>query len=177
MYRKCATEISARHQKQAEEALLSLMGRRAYDSITVTDICREADISRRVFYHLFTGKTDALHALIDHRILSLEGFEPHTPETLRHFRFWKTQNDLLDVLSANGLLSLLVERMVQCVLTEDFDIRYLLRSFGDSGEDVILFTVSGLMGLTIHWHRQGFRKTPEQMAALVELLLGGSSRQ
>ena len=84
MYRKCATEVSVRNQHSVTAGLLELMQKIPYEDITVTQICQSAGVTRRTFYHLFSNKTDALHALIDQTILGAEGYRPDiADETLR----------------------------------------------------------------------------------------------
>ena len=51
MYRKCVTELSAQHQQTVTECLLGLMQKQSYECITVSELCRTANISRRIFYH------------------------------------------------------------------------------------------------------------------------------
>lgn len=173
MYRKCTTGISAQHQKQVELALLELMQKAPYESITVTQLCQSAGISRRVFYHLFNNKTDALHAMLDHIILSAESYRPEIPDqALRFFLYWKEQHALLDALYENQLTSLFLERMVWIVMNEDYDVRrWLRRDRSNSGKEILVFFLSGLMGMTYNWYLSGYRKSPEEMAALLTQLL------
>ena len=173
MYRKCATEISALHQKQVEEALLELMQKMPLGEITVTQLCQTAGVPRRIFYHLFSNKTGALHALIDHRILALEGCYPEiSDDALRYFLYWKDQKGLLDALWSNNLMGLLLERMVTIVLDEDYDLQYWLRKNGWSREkDVLIFQLSGIMGLTCSWYYSGYAQSPQEMAALVNRIM------
>lgn len=171
MYRKCATEISAMHQRQVAESLLALMQKMPYEDITVTQLCQTAGITRRIFYHLFSNKTGALHALIDHMILDLESYSIQSPnETLRFFQYWKDQKALLDVLQDNGLSGLLLERMIGLVLAEDFGVQHWLQRYGMSehSQEIIVFGLSGLMGLVYSWYYGGYRQSPEEMAALLE---------
>lgn len=173
MYRKCATEISVRHQKQVADALLTLMEKMPYEDITVTQLCRSAGVTRRIFYHLFNNKTDALWAMIDHTLLEVNSFRPEIPDdTLRFFLYWQGNRQLLDVLQKNGLSGTLLERMIVCVLNEEYDLRHWLKSRGWHEEkDVIIFFLSGIMGLVFRWYFSGFRETPEEMAALMKKIL------
>lgn len=171
MYRKCATEKSALHQKQVTESLLELMQKIPYEDITVTQLCQAAGVTRRVFYHLFSNKTGALYALVDGRILNIESYGREIPnETLRFFCYWKEQKAFLDVLGENGLSGLLLERMISIVLAEDYDMRYWLRRKGWSeySQEIVVFGLSGLIGLVYSWYYSGFRKEPEEMAALMD---------
>lgn len=171
MYRQCATEISALHQRQVTESLLALMQKMPYEDITVTQLCQTAGVTRRVFYHLFSNKTGALHALVDHKILDIESYGRDIPnDALRFFRYWKEQKAFLDALSESGMSGLLLERMIDSVLTEDYDVRYWLQKHGWAGnsKEVIIYGLSGLMGLVYSWYYSGYQKEPEEMAALLE---------
>lgn len=173
MYRKCVTEVSVRHQKQVEDALLALMEKTPYEDITVTALCQAAGVTRRVFYHLFNNKSDALCALIDHIILSSVSHAPHVrDEVLRFLLYWMEQQSLLDALRENQLTGLLLERMIACILSEDYDVRHWLKANGwEQQRDVIIFHLSGTMGLIYRWYFAGFRETPEEMAALLKKIL------
>lgn len=173
MYRKCVTEISVQHQKQVEDALLEQMQKTPYEDISVTALCQAAKISRRVFYHLFSSKTDALYALIDHSILAAEGYRTDIPDqALRFFQYWKEHKSLLAVLTENGLTNLLLERMVSIIVSEDYDIRHWLRTDDTKyGEEILVYNLCGAMGITYNWHYSGYKKTPEEMAALLLQLM------
>lgn len=174
MYRKCATEISAQHQKQVTEALLLLMQKMPFEDITVTQLCQAAGVTRRVFYHLFSNKLGALHALVDHRILDIESYGREIAnDTLRFFRYWKDQKAFLDALAENGVSGLLLERMIQSVLAEDYDLLYWLRKKGwnEYSQEVIIFLLSGLMGLVYSWYYSGYQKSPEEMADLLDQMI------
>lgn len=173
MYRKCVTEVSVLHQKQVEEALLELMGKMPYEDISVTALCQTAGITRRVFYHLFNNKTDALHAMIDHTLLKAESWGPEIREpALRFFLYWKEHRQLLDVLQTNQLSGLLLERMIESVMREDYDLRYWLKLNGWERErDIVVFHLSGVMGLVYRWYFSNFRESPEEMAQLLNKIM------
>lgn len=173
MYRKCATEISARNQKKVTAGLLELMQKVPYEEITVTQLCQTAGVTRRVFYHLFPNKTDALHAVIDNAILGTESYRPEiSDEILRFCLYWREQRPLLDALRRNNLSNLLLERMVGNIIHEDYDVRYWLKDYDrDTGMDIIIYNLCGIMGLTYSWYATGYRKTPEEMAQRIRQLV------
>lgn len=173
MYRKCTTEVSVQHQKQITDSLLELMQKTPYEEITVTALCEASGVTRRVFYHLFNNKTDALYALIDHTILGMESYRPDlSREPLRAFLYWKDQKKLLDALRENQLNGLLMERMIECVMNEGFDVRYWLKRRGwENEKDIVIFYLTGFMGLTYRWYYSGFREAPEEMAVRLEKLM------
>ena len=173
MYRKCTTEVSAQHQKQITESLLELMQKLPFEEITVTQLCEASGVSRRVFYHLFTNKTGALYALVDHTILGMESYRPDiSRQALRPFLYWKEQKKFLDALWANHMNGLLLERLIASVMDEGYDVRYWLKAGGWTNEtDTLVFCLTGFMGLTYRWYCSGFRESPEEMAALLEKLM------
>ena len=173
MYQKCATEQSARNQRALENAFLSLLGKKNFEQITVTQICEEAGISRRIFYHLFGSKQDALYGLIDHRILDIESFRTDISNmALRFFLHWKEQKPLLDAMRAHNLWSILLERMIISILQEDYDVWHWLRvDDPENREDTLVFNISGIMALVFRWHDTGFQKSPEEMVALLAELM------
>ena len=173
MYRNCVTEISVQHQKQVEEALLELMQKLPYEDITVTQLCQTANLSRRVFYHLFNSKAGALHALLDHTILNMESWRPEIrDDALRFFLYWKSQVSLLDALRDNQMTGLLLERMLESVMNESYDLRSWLKRNGWSREkDIIIFHLSGIMGLVFRWYYSGFQESPEEMATLIRKIM------
>ena len=173
MYRKCVTEISVLHQKQVAESLLELMGRMPYADITVTQLCQTAGITRRVFYHLFDSKTDALYALVDHTILGAVSCHADVSDpTVRFFLYWKDQRPLFDALHRNQMANLLWERMIETALREDYDLRYWLKDYDwNTGTDILIFNISGIMGLTYSWYYSVYQKDPEEMARLLVQLV------
>lgn len=173
MYRKCATEISAQHQKQITDALLQLLQKIPFEEITVTQLCQAAGVSRRIFYHLFSSKTGALHALVDQRLLAMGEPVPGVQDVvLAFFLYWKDQGAFLDAMCANGFVGLLPERMIENMLREEYDLIYWLRQRGWSRErEVLIFSISGSMGLVYDWYHTGFEKSPEEMAQLLRKLI------
>ena len=177
MYRKCSTEISVQNQRKVTAGLLELMRETPYEDITVSSLCQCAGITRRIFYHLFSNKTDALYALIDNVILGIEGYRLDVrDETLRFFLYWREQEVFFDALYRNGLSNLLLERMITSVLDEAYDVRYWLKAYDpDTATDIIIFNLCGIMGLTYGWYRSGYQKTPEEMARRINHLVTSGS--
>ena len=173
MYRKCATEHSVRKQRMLENTLLELMLKMPYEDISVTRICQEAEVSRRIFYHLFGSKQGALLGLIDHRIMDLEGFRTELPDqALRFFLFWRSQSKLLDALRKNHLEAVLMERMMGNLLQEGYDVwRWLQAEDPENRQEILVFNLCGIMGLVFKWHASGYQKEAEQMAVLIAELM------
>ena len=168
------TQPALKRRAQLEAALLALMRTRGYAQITVTDICREADIPRRTFYHYFDSKEAVLRAVVESMLnecfleVMLEfdrGYEVMKESLVRNFRYWQGEaREKLDLLLDNGLSG----EMMQCALRwlESEHLGLPHRS-GVSDKELELITMVGTSGfftLLMYWRRNNYRETPEEMA-------------
>ncbi len=64
MERNRVNKVAMRTQKAISDAFLELIRERAYEDISVTDLCRRADVVRKTFYNNFRSKDDVVHYLI-----------------------------------------------------------------------------------------------------------------
>ena len=175
MYKYCATEESARRQRQLETCLLELMTTESYAQITISHICDRAGISRKSFYRYFSSKEGCLYALLDHAIFDgasyyLPGLtENQSTMTIyeRFFCYWKEKAPLLDALEKNTMGLLLAERMLAYIVSEEQELRHIFREPADESAERSVFYISGIMGLILTWHKSGFSKSSAQMAAIL----------
>ena len=175
MYKHCATEESARRQRQLEACLLSLMETDNYAHITISHICDRAGISRKSFYRYFSSKEGCLYALLDHAIFDGAAYylpdqpDYHSARLIyeRFFIYWKEKALLLDALEKNAMGLLLAERMLAYTIQEEQEFRYLFRTQRDESSERSIFYISGIIGLVLSWHKSGFSKSPAQMAMIL----------
>lgn len=180
MYKQCQTESSARRQRQLEQGLLSVMQRKRFEEISVSDLCEEIGVPRKSFYRYFSGKDGALFALIDHALMDYDIYNMHdtqkqqdTPIVYmeRVFHYWIQHRDLLDALQKSGLSGVLIQRAVEFTNELDTIPRFLqikerrLREYGT------MFMVCGLMTMIVQWHHDNFFNSAEEMARLAMELL------
>ena len=176
MYTLCTTEKTAQQQKQFEQAFLQMLLESHYDDITISDLCRRAGLTRKMFYRLFTKKADVLYSLIDHALLDGNNFEPDPSvgpgELHRFFAYWKSQEDLLDALVKHQNGSLLTDRAVRFALNEDTT---LVHAFGaDEGRfgfETVVFYLTGIFSLVLTWHSQGYNHSIDDMSQLMKDIL------
>ena len=179
MYKHCATEESARRQRQLESCLLELMLVGNYSQITISHICDLAGISRKSFYRYFSSKEGCLCALMDHAIFDGASYylPGHTDDRsvqinyTRFFQYWKEQHRLLDALSQNNLSMALVERMLVYISQEEREFQILYRDRKDDAHERSLFYIGGIMSLVLDWHRSGYRKSIAQMSHILSDLI------
>ena len=63
MYTMCTTEKTAQQQQVFEQTFVKMMLECHYDEITISDLCRRAGLSRKIFYRLFEKKAEAVYSL------------------------------------------------------------------------------------------------------------------
>lgn len=172
MYKLCSTEKSARNQQLMETAFLKLALQQNYDDITISDICREAGLSRKVFYRLFENKNDVLYALIDHTLGAFEAYRPGDDSLHRFFSYWKEQKLLLDALDRNQCNTLLMDRVVRFVLS------FNASSLWDMSPALVvcdrnaqIFYIAGIFGMMLDWHVRGYDSSVEEMSEILLSLL------
>ena len=88
-----------------------------------------------------------------------------------YFLFWFENRILLDALHRSSLSGILVERANNFALQEG----HLPRQFKSLRPDIqglaMAFSVCGLMSMILHWHRDGFLITPDEMTKLAQDIL------
>ena len=176
MYTLCITEKTAEQQKIFEQTFLQILLESNYDDITVSDLCRRAGLSRKIFYRLFEKKADILYSMIDRALMEVDYYIPDDSvgpgELHRFFAFWLHKKDLLDALLKHQNSSLLTDRAIRFAMREEGS---QVRSFGAEAEkgsyEAIVFYLSGIFSVLLVWHAQGYDKSIDEIATLMKDLL------
>lgn len=179
MYRSCTTQKTADQQRALSETLLRLCQHQPYGSVTVCHLCEAAGFSRKVFYRLFDGKEDVLVFLIDRALTGyiplpcISQWEGHSAKGLASFcAYWRGQKPLLDFLSRESRMPLLIERSLEQILAADADtLKWLGADASPCREEILVYYLSGLMGLLIRWYQIGFARSDAELSALLYALL------
>jgi len=176
MYTMCVTEKTAEQQHIFEQTFLQMMLELHYDEITISDLCRRAGLSRKIFYRLYEKKADVLCSMIDRAMIECDFYTPEESvgpgELHRFFAFWQTQKDLLDALLKHQNSSLLTDRAIRFAMRETSSP---VRTFGSDevkgSYESIVFYLSGMFSLLLVWHAQGFSHSIDEMSAIVADIL------
>ena len=172
MAKNCVTEKTARRQEWIENGLLELMAKTKFDQITVSELCRHLNLSRRSFYRYFRDLEDVLESALDHvfQRMAMPSNLPDLEELRRNYEFWLENRAVLDALSHSGMMEKLYEyiyrytdarALVDVLLPQD---QQLLR-------EISMFATAGSVALAISWYQDGFRRTPEEMARIARRML------
>ncbi len=173
MYLNCTTEKTVNQQKQFEDALLEIMKTKEMDKISVVEICERAGITRRIFYRLFETKYDCLMAAIDHKILALESYvtENGSVDFKRLLENVREKDSFFNVIEKSRQAGLFMERIFDYSLREHESARKFINLFGEAGKDVIFYHISGFVGLLFYWSSTGYKRSIDEMAALLDALV------
>ena len=52
--------LAQKSRKRIVDSLICLLGKKSYESITVSELCRKAQVDRRTFYRNFKNKEDVM---------------------------------------------------------------------------------------------------------------------
>ena len=176
MYTLCSTEKTTQQQYLFEQTFLQMLLEYHYDEITISDLCRRAGLSRKIFYRLFQKKSDVLYSLIDRTLMESDSYVPDESvgpgELHRFLAFWQYKKDLLDALQMHQNSSLLTDRAIRLAIREKGSP---VRTFGaddiKGSYESIVFYMSGMFSLLLVWHAQGFTSSIDEMSKVMMDLL------
>ena len=168
------TEYTSQKKELLENSLLNLMIQMSYPDISVTDICKEANVPRRTFYHYFGSKEDALESMIESLIrqfllhVNIDTYlrNGHIEQGfVEILRFWTGDNrKKLDVLLKNGLESRLITFASRW--SREMHIGYIQNSElpPKMVEIALLIGATDFFTLLFYWSRNEYQESLEEMA-------------
>ena len=166
MYHKQANKTATQSQHMIADALFTLMKRKPFQQITVTEICEEAAIGRKTFYRNFELKEDVVDFWLDLRCAEYErdylSF-PLEEKLYYHCLFLKKHTEELITLYHNGLHSL-IEHKFSVFLPDTMPIW---------SEDPVeqeyrsQYIIAGIEAIVRVWVTRGFRESVEEIVTIV----------
>lgn len=158
-------------------SLLQLMQTKNFQEITITELTKAADLSRKTFYRLFESKEDVLCAYIQ-KIWHDYVYELYTKyshsfaETLLWYLNLCYQNrDFLLLLYKNNLFALLHQEFnnlfKEAYLVKKAD--YPLAKEQDGLRYVLSYVIGGTLNILWQWAADGMNKKPDDIYHLVML--------
>lgn len=121
----CGSNKTARSsQQQLSEAMFRLLGSKPFSAISVSELCREAAVSRQTFYSLFESKENVVtYTLMEHYCYIPETDDGSTCGNLRQMcanygEYVRSNAQMLRVLVENDIIYLLYDglydSLIQC---------------------------------------------------------------
>lgn len=169
------------HQKQREqsyrmieEGLFQLMEEKPYARITVSEITKRADVSRRTFYRLYREKDEVLHHYLEGlcreyrtKLPVLEKYDIRQI-AWEYFSFWYQYRDFLLLMHRCGLDEMLYYE-ISCASREVVEARIGNQRYKNSSEMEYFadYSTGGFTLLLQRWVAKGMKEKPKQYARLV----------
>lgn len=162
-----------RTKKNISLALYALLLRKPYDEISVSDICKKANVSRVSFYHYYDKKDDIIVQFSDERFA--EFFDDFTK--LEALTFEDLILEIFRYLKKNSRqLAILRYAHKENILLEQFHSygRYIFSNtkttnlLGNKDNTFLIpFLVGGLFQVIMRWLDEGMVSSPEEVAQAV----------
>ncbi len=177
MVRNHTNKVAARTQKAVSDAFLALIRERAYEEISVTDICRRADIVRKTFYNNFRSKDDVVHYLINDIFCEMESRVDFRHTSVRKillfaFRFIMDNREALLLFYHRGLLRFAHKSIAAYIAQEHILARLKQEDVDARAYKYIAAQISAVLISVIEtWIESDFCEPIEFMAELTEALM------
>lgn len=169
--------VAIRTQKAIANAFLSLIQERAYEDISVTDICRCADVVRKTFYNNFHTKDDVVHYLINDIFCEMESKVDLKQMSVQQilliaFTFVMENREALLLFYNRGLIRF-AYKSISAYITEDHILTKLDKNKIDSrAYKYIAAQISAVLISVIEtWIENGFAESVEFLAGLTEAMM------
>lgn len=161
--RKHSAELNKLVVESLQGALLQLIGKKSYDSITVTELCKKAGVSRMAFYGNFSSKDDIFQRIVSdvqNEMISRIG-SPFRQNLsfdwyINLFEFLRDKSNVLQPIFSAGFQNKYLE----------YNNAIILRHAGMQEEETYLRLLwnGGIVNAVVYWLEHGMKETPEQMA-------------
>ena len=159
-------------QRWILQALLDTMEEKNYDKITVSEICRTAELDRRTFYRNFNSKQEVLEQYIEQlRREYMAAFckldKPDKESaTLLFFQFWKEHLQFIRNLQRCGLESYVFDQFERFTKSK----RELLidgPAENVSRQYLLAFRIGGFWNVMLTWAENGANISPEELTSIL----------
>lgn len=163
-----------------KQSLLDLLLEKPINKVSVTEICRKADINRNTFYKHYANPEDLLAQIQDEYFLI-------TQDILHQLKHSSTLEAMLTELCRNAAKN---HELMQVILTDKGDRVFLERVLEYSYEEVLIawkrlglkasdeefrdifrFIAHGAIAIIENWLRNGTNEAPEKIAGTLNQLV------
>lgn len=174
--RKPANMNSKRSIQLIVDTVLSLLKTNNYRQITISEICREAEIVRNTFYAHFQTKDDVLKYylfnIFEDEFYSIEKNELCSDITEVYFTVFNNKKEFLKILNKNNLLYLLDEfEHLFTLLDVDHYIDNNCNVSSLACEYAYTVYSAALSNIIKRWIKKGMLETPKELTSMFHELV------
>lgn len=157
--------------------LMNLFKSKKIESITISELCEKADVSRRTFYRHFNTKEDLVRCYMLQLMTQLaNALEPTLLENntsqfaQAFFTFMLPHTKLIISLEHNNLIPIVFSCYIECLTPLSYHPSIITLHQEETLPAVnckISYILGGLWSLLTFWIMNGCKQTPEQLADIV----------
>jgi AcrR family transcriptional regulator len=179
MYIRQSNPAAIRSQAMISEALIALMRDASYADITVTDICRRADVVRKTFYRNFGGKDDVVHLILDGAFSGFIAAADIDNARLRDifggaYGYIADNREFLIMFYRNDLLHFAAKKLEKFIVAQNLLNKIDPSAVKPQYLKYLPAQISAvLVGIMETWIEHNFSDPPADIAALTEDILSG----
>lgn len=165
-------KTALRSQQSLSEALQRLMAVKPYQSISVSELCREADVSRQTYYTLFKTKENIISYTLNKKC----PYEPEENEDslwqiCHSYRYYLEEHaDVLCVLVENDLMDLLYDEFYNGLMGCEHFMQEKTEEYRSFVAD---FIAGGYTSIARSYVRTGAQTTSEMLDQMIYGLFSG----
>lgn len=157
--------------EKIQKAVMSLLKRKAFEKILITDIVKEASIDRSTFYEHYQDINQLMITIEKNLVEKIKrifdySFDYSIEEFIKYFEFVKENKDFYLSVFKNNY----DHPLTKTTYKEYISVHNLKCSKDINGSSEIkyhhIFLSSGLFSITHSWVISGMKETPKQMAEI-----------
>ncbi len=169
--------VAIRTKEAMAQAFLRLIQTKAFEAITVTDLCREAGVARKSFYNHFDSMEQVVDFLVRGIFQEMEAMLNLEAMTVREllffaFRFVQEKQAQLLLFYQRGLLPF-AHKSITCYITPDHILTKLDKAkMDESAYPYIAAQVSAVLIAVVEtWIQGNFKESLNFLVDLTEAML------
>lgn len=160
-------------QNIVKKCLLQMLSEKKLNEITVSELCKKAELTRGTFYNHFYDVYDVYESIEEEflsalysRLDKIKAYDFDNAFFKEIIKFLSQNRDFIMVIIANLGKSSLVKNMIA------YACRKYMTEFGEHYPEldknliktVFTFNINGALGLLVEWMKDGMKKSPDIVA-------------
>lgn len=154
--------------KYIYESFYAILKKNHYDSITVSDICKRAGISRMSFYRNFESKEDLLLKGIANLTKRIKNQIDDMNQSNDYYLI-KTFFDYFEKYTSviSSFEDSQIYNSLLTIASEQMQLRFQGDFINKTSKYISIFYLSALCSTILEWLKSGAKETPDEMARLL----------
>lgn len=160
-------------------ALFELLETRPFSQISVTDICKSADVARKTFYRNFDDKTSVVERLVDQVFFEFrQKYDFQTSGARKIYQYWYDYilctREFSLIFFDPELYEFIIDKIKEFVEIELNETLHGSASFDPAlSEYCLRFAAAGISAIMKEWMKNDCKTPAKTMAVLTAQLLSG----